>query len=340
MKTVLAPESLEIAGQRFTLRDTMPEDRAGVLALHHQVFGSAVDERWFDWKYVAGRGEGVGLWSGARLVAFCGGTPRQVLCQGDCARFLQIGDVMVSPEWRGVFTRKSPFYYVSERFYRSRLGQEGDFLAGFGFPNQRHLRLAVKSGLSHDAGEVGGMQWLLNRTTPWTWSDLLWRSEALDPHSLSFDSVVDRCWERMRPNCTDGWTGVRDAEYVRWRFIDRPDKSYRFLALRRPWKREPEGIAVLAQPVAAAEALPWLDWVGPRDLLFQAWTMGMRQAHSDGSTGLTTWASPAVAHWLAATRPALVGTVAGVGVPTASAFAASEVASANAWWTGGDTDFL
>ena len=45
MKMVLAPESLDIAGQRFSLRDLAPEDMADVLALHREVFGSRVDTR-------------------------------------------------------------------------------------------------------------------------------------------------------------------------------------------------------------------------------------------------------------------------------------------------------
>ena len=340
MKTVLAPEPLDIASQHFTLRDITAENQKDVLALHHHVFGSSVDARWFDWKYVAGQGEGVGLWNGERLIAFCGGTPREVLYKGAFGRFLQIGDVMVAPEWRGVFARKSPFFYVSERLYRSRLGRDGDFLAGFGFPNQRHLRLAVKTGLSHDAGEVGGLQWLLDRSAPPALPSWQWHSAPLDPGQRSFDIAVDRCWQRMRAGCADGLVGVRDAKYVRWRFVDRPDRRYRFLALRRPWRSEPEGLAVLAQPVAASEPLPWLDWVGPKDLLCEAWALAMRQAHRDGSAGVATWASPAMAHWLVRTRPISMGTVAGVGVPATSALSVSEVGALNAWWTGGDTDFL
>ena len=340
MKTVSAPELLEIAGQRFTLRDITPDDQREVLALHQQVFGSSVDVRWFDWKYAAGQGEGVGLWNGDCLIAFCGGTPREVLYKGIPKRFMQIGDVMVSPEWRGVFGRKSPFFYVSERFYRTRLGDGGDFRAGFGFPNQRHLRLAVKTGLSHDAGEVSGLQWLLDRPAPPALTGWRWRSALLDPRQHSFDVTVDRCWQRMRTGCTDGLIGVRDAKYVRWRFIERPDRPYRFLALRRPWRSEPEGLAVLALPVAASEALPWLDWVGPKELLYEAWAISMQQAHRDGSAGLTSWASPAMADLLARTCPTTIGSVAGVGVPTASGVAAAEIGTLNAWWTGGDTDFL
>lgn len=343
------PHTLRIADASLTLRDLVPGDagdRDDVLALHQQVFGSAADARWYDWKYLHGRGEGVGLWHGAKLVAFCGGTPRQVVCQGVQTPFLQIGDVMVSPAWRGVLTRKSPFFYVSDRLYRSRLGPGKPYAAGFGFPNQRHLRLAVKTGLSHDAGTVAGLQWLLNGAAPLAMAATVrrlgwgWRAQELDPTSPGFDAAVDRCWERMRAGCTANLLGVRDAQYVRWRFVERPDRQYRFIAMRRPWRREPVGIAVVAQPVEPAQALPWLDWVGPQELLCAAWAMGMQQAHCDGAAGLTSWASTPMERVLASTRPAPLGTVAGVGVPTASALSAQQVAGLSSWWTGGDTDFL
>lgn len=347
MKTVLPPESLDIANQRFILRDVLPDDMKDVLALHQQVFGSAADAQWYDWKYLRGQGEGVGLWHNGELVAFCGGTPRQVIHQGGQALFLQIGDVMVSPVWRGVFARKSPFFYVSERLYRSRLGRGNPYAAGFGFPNQRHLRLAVKTGLSHDAGTVAGLQWLLDeahaadkRVRKAWWPGGCWRAELLDPASPGFDALVNRCWARMHATCTAGLVGVRDAPYVRWRFVARPDRQYRFVAMSRPWHREPVGIAVLAQPVAPAQALPWLDWVGPQDLLREAWAASMQQARRDGAAGLTAWASPALEQALASTQPRVLGTVAGVGVPMASALSPAQVSNLNGWWTGGDTDFL
>jgi hypothetical protein len=88
-----------------------------------------------------GGGEGVGAWHDGRLVAHCGGLPRNILHQGILQHDLQIGDVMVAPEWRGILTRHGPFFHVSKKFYDSRLGRKNRFHMGFGFPNARHLRL-------------------------------------------------------------------------------------------------------------------------------------------------------------------------------------------------------
>ena len=214
---------LEIAGTVFTLRDVGPSDCTAVLGLHRRVFGSTVDAAWFDWKYRHGGGEAVGLWQGNELVAHCGGTPRTVLHHGRPARDLQIGDVMVAPEWRGVLRRRGPFYHVSERLYSSRLGPGKNFFAAFGFPNERHLRLAVKMGLSWDGGPVEALSWSGTGALPRLgWS---WRAETLAVDHPEFDRRVNHAWSAMQQEADQYSMGVRDAAYLRWRFARRPDQA-------------------------------------------------------------------------------------------------------------------
>lgn len=331
-------QTLEIAGTVFTLRDVAPSDCTAVLGLHRRVFGSSVNAAWYDWKYQQGGGEAVGLWQGHELVAHCGGTPRSVLHHGRAARDLQIGDVMVAPEWRGVLTRRGPFYHVSERLYSSRLGPGKDFFAAFGFPNERHLRLAVKMGLSWDSGPVEALSWHGHGALPGLgWS---WRAEALAVDHPEFDRRVNRAWSAMQQEASRYSMGVRDAAYLRWRFARRPDHAYRFVQLRRPWKRLPCGVVVLGPAAAAPNYLQWLDWVGPLALLPMACTLARLEAARSGSAGLTTWASPAVARRLADTGVTQRSLAAVLGVPKASDLTEEQVQHLDWWLMAGDTDFL
>lgn len=337
----LEPRTLMLAGQSLLLREATEQDAVQILGLHREVFGSTVDIEWFNWKYVRGRGEGVGLWHDGLLVAFCGGTPRKMwdAASGE-SRYLQIGDVMVAPSWRGVLARNSPFFQVSTGLYSSRLGFGRAFLAGFGFPNARHLRLAVKSGLSWDAGSVDSLFWP-SASTSWRHTAWSWRVQPLDGGDAKFDDTVDRAWAAMRACPVGGAVGVRDAQYLRWRFVDRPDRRYRFLSLRPRWSRAPAGVAVFAQPDAhSSDPLLWLDWVGPAAWLPRACAAGLALAREDGAAGLTAWASPNVATQLAPTSPVRTGQAAGVGIPKASGLSETQVASQHGWWTAGDTDFL
>lgn len=340
MKTVWLPETVEINGQSFVLRDVTEQDANDVLTLHQRVFGSAVDHAWFDWKYMQGHGEGVGLWHAEQLVAFCGGTPRQVWHQGTVRRDLQIGDVMVAPEWRGILTRKGPFYHVCRRFYVSRLGSEREFFAGFGFPNKRHLRLAVKTGLSWDSEVINQLYWTGNdiHSRPAGW---VWQADWLDSTHPAFGKWVDQAWDNMSAQLSGITAGVRDANYWRWRFVQRPDKKYRFLGLRRPWQRRWQGIAVLSA-ATNGHKLPveWLDWVGPLEWMQVACTLAVQRAVAEKAPGLSAWASPWMAQRLATQPPASTTVIAGVGIPKGSSLTEIEVSQLNAWWTGGDTDFL
>jgi hypothetical protein len=331
-------ETLQIGGQPMVLRDVVPSDRDDVLALHQRVFGAPVDAAWFNWKYVQGGGEGVGLWHNGEMIAHCGGVPRKLWHAGALQRDLQIGDVMVAPEWRGILTRRGPFFHVSKRLYDTRLGRGRPFFAGFGFPSARHLQLAVKAGLLWRSGVMTGLQWGAGAPEK-ALSHWRWRVSALQPESPAFDVIVNGAWERMRAQTKTVWVGERDAAYVRWRYLQRPAHDHVFLQLRRPWQRRPLGLAVLAR-VTAGQPAHWLDWLGPPELLAKACAMCRTEAAHLGATGMTAWASQAVLARLSDTGIASQAEVAHIGVPTTSAVAPDLVASLDWWFMGGDTDFL
>lgn len=331
-------EVLLIAGQPMTLRDVKPTDQSEVLALHARVFGGPVDAAWFDWKYRQGGGVGVGLWHQGQLIAHCGGLPRTVWHANTPQQDLQIGDVMVAPEWRGILTRRGPFFHVSKRLYDSRLGAGQRFHTGFGFPSERHLQLAIKAGLLWRSGVMTGLHWgpLEKDQTLSRWR---WHVTPLLPESAHFDRTINQCWGQMRATVPNQLVGERNAAYARWRYTRRPGYVHTFLQLRRPWQRKAAGVAVLGR-ATPGQPLHWLDWIGPPALLPQACTMCRTQAACNGATGLTAWASAAVQQRLANTGIAARSEVAQIGMPTMSDVAADTVTQLDWWFMGGDTDFL
>lgn len=331
-------ETFQIGGQLMVLRDVAPEDRADVLSLHQRVFGAPVDAAWFDWKYRQGGGEAVGLWHNGQMIAHCGGVPRNIWQADTVQRDLQIGDVMVAPEWRGILTRRGPFFHASKRLYDTRLGAGRRFHAGFGFPSARHLQLAVKSGLLWRSGVMTALHWGAHAPDK-NLSRWGWRTSTLQPESPIFDATVNCAWERMRAQTQTMLIGERNAAYVRWRYVHRPAHKYVFLQLRRPWQRNPLGVAVLARVVAGQPA-HWLDWLGAPEMLPQACTMCRAESASMGAAGMTAWASQAVLQQLSNTGIASQSEVAHIGVPTTSAIAPELVLNLDWWFMGGDTDFL
>jgi hypothetical protein len=334
---------LVIGGATMTLRNLDPSDRESLLSLHRSVFGTTVDEDWYRWKYLDGQSEGMGVWHEGTLIAHCGGIPRNVLHQGARARDLQIGDVMVAPEWRGVLTRRGPFFHVCDGMYSSRLGVGKRFKMGFGFPSARHFRLAVKAGLSWDAGSIAQLRWstpLEIGSSGLGLSAWHWRVDTIEPKAPHFDDDIYRAWSAMLRHVQRLSIGERDAGYVRWRYVDRPAYDPIFLKLRRPWSKHPVGVAVMSRPSASDPVSHWLDWIGPPPLMVVACMMCRIEAARQGAAGLTAWASHAVELALADTGVAEKQEAALIGVPLSSDLAECPVTDLNWWFMGGDTDFL
>jgi hypothetical protein len=346
----MSSTQVQVGEFALTLRDVMPGDEEAVTALHTLVFGPAADAAWFAWKYGAateqGQGQAIGVWHDADLIAYCGGLPRTLWQRGERRNGLQIGDVMVHPQWRGILSRRGPFSQVSKTFYDSRLGTEQSraFQLGFGFPNARHLKLAVALGLLHDGGEMECLHWRVDpmgmTSLPWSWK---WHT--LDPSSERFENSVNDAWTVMRASAQALSIGQRDAAYLRWRFAQRPPDvgtpaaaaRYRFFALHRRWSRTCAGVAVMDLRGGSAH---WLDWVGPLSLMPLVSTACRQEAARAGAAEMLTWASPAVAEQLTGTGITQRELCAKIGIPCASDLKPEEVSGLRWWFMGGDTDFL
>ena len=335
----IGPERIEVAGRALLLREVVQSDRAQVLALHQAVFGSNVDASWFEWKYVAGGGLAAGLWEGDELIAFCGGVPRTLRAPGVFVAGLQIGDVMVAPRWRGVLTRHGAFFHVSQGLYGHALGTARRYAWGFGFPSARHMQLALRLGLLHDAGPMHELTWTLPQaalalgTAPP--HDVL---GADDPH---WAAIVDAAWGEMRTAMSTRVFAERTARYVRWRYIERPQAATRLLVVGAGPGAPPAGVLVLAD---SGSRVQWLDWIGPPARLGVALHAGLADAAARGASQLWAWASTEVTQALDAVlpvpaQPARVE-VARIGVPCASELSPARLDDLRWWWLGGDTDFL
>ena len=336
-------ETVEVGDFQLTVRDVRPSDEASVLALHQRVFGPGATASWFAWKYGTaphqGHSEAVGVWHHGDLIAHCAGIPRTLWRSGVRTQGLQIGDVMVDPSWRGILTRRGPFFHASQRLYTSRLGPIGQrpFQLGFGFPNERHMRLAVKSHLAWDGGRLHDLRWSTqgdNGPTRLGWG---WRWEALPRADAGLLEIVDRAWLSMRSEGGARTLGQRDRDYVKWRYLDRPEQPYQLFRLRRAWPSQSVGVAVLK--LQCPQSL-WLDWIGPSSWLATACRASQQEAARFGAQELGAWASTMVADALQDSHLQSNSVTACLGIPTASDLTEHDAEGLGWWLMGGDTDFL
>lgn len=330
------PHEVEIGQAVFQVRDMTAADEEALLGLHLRVFGPGASHAWYQWKYAEGRGLGIGVWHEGNLIAHCGGVPRTLWRHGRPVGGIQIGDVLVAPEWRGMVTRRGPFFQACGRFYAAHVGAENRHAIGYGFPNDRAMRLPVLLKLGWEGGPIRSLDWNVAPgaapLAPWAW-----RWTELDAAHPQFDSVVNAAWERMRAKSSDLVLGERTAPYLRWRFEKRPGRTSSLFALRRPWSRDPVGVAVL--DLSSAQAL-WLDWIGEPGAMGLAIRACLAEAARRGASRLQAWCSPAVVDCLQNSGFEQQSIVASLGIPRASDLTQDEVTGLRWWFMGGDTDFL
>ena len=233
---------------------------------------------------------------------------------------------------------------------------------GFGFPNERHLRLTVKLGIAWRIGEVHELKWHLNADRPapslgWFWqselvsgkgtlSDAPDNTHVSDLHIL--EACVNQSWARMQqdPLSLNYAFGQRNWQQFKWRYLQRPDKRYQFVVLRRPWSSiaNPSsachGIAVLSAPAEMGRPMMWLDWIGPLKLMSTAHRMVMNVAQTQRASCVLSWASAEVEKSLTSTQVDAIATCAAMGVPIASDLTAEQAQNLRWWAMAGDTDFL
>jgi hypothetical protein len=332
-----APDEVDVAGTRLQVRDLAASDGPALLALHRRVFGEGASPEWYRWKYRDGKALGTGVWQQGELIAHCGGLPRTLWRHGRETGGIQIGDVMVAPQWRGILTRRGPFFQACDRFYAAHVGRQAGHDIAYGFPNLRHMKLAVALKLAWDGGAVHALNWRLDGAHPVEFSGWPWRWTELHASQPGFDGVVEGAWARMRARAGDFTLGERGCRYVRWRYCERPGHSSRLFSLRRAWSRQPVGIAVLD---LGGERAQWLDWIGEPAALALASRACVAQARASGASSLVAWATSAVTQLLGGDNPFEQNVTARLGIPIASALNFEEASSTQWWFMGGDTDFL
>ena len=334
-------DSVNVAGIPMQLRDIRQADEQALIALHNLVFETGVNSTWFGWKYIAGQGRGVGLWLNNEMLAFCGGIPRKFCLQNTGHSYLQIGDVMVRPDWRGVLTRHGPFFHVSRSFYSSQIGVDKSFEVGFGFPSARHLRLADHLQLLEQVGEMHELGWHRSAsgsvpapsTRPWGWRCTPFHLDGTDA-----SADVNRCWRQMKADMPDMLVGERDASYLRWRYQQRPEVQHVYFSIKRPWQYQPAGIAVMRY-LEDGESVRWLDWIGKPAELPTAAALCWQALQSAGKKTMLLWASSMVADQLrqvANTHQFVTP----IGAPRESLLTYTTAGHVPWWFMGGDTDFL
>lgn len=197
--------------------------------LFERSFDTGFSAALWQWKYGDGRGHSVVACKNEKPVAHYGGISRDILYFGVPDRALQICDVMVLPQHRSFYSRRSLFFKTAASMLELHTGNTASHLLGFGFPNIKAMHVAERLGLYARTDELLALSYPADGVSAagaWTVSD----SEL----NADTDELVNGLWQQMSCALADGIIGLRDAPYLTYRYTQRPDLHYRFMLLSHP----------------------------------------------------------------------------------------------------------
>ncbi len=317
-----------------------------IRALFAQVFGHPMSEALWRWKYDGGRGRATGTrGDDGSLLAHYGGTARTLICTGEAVQAVQLGDVMVKTEARGILSRQGPFATATQAFLQDHIGTPTGFALGFGFPNARHTRLGEKLGLYTPVGEILELRWKLSSCATPFWKRP-WVTAPIDWGMAGTDARLNALWQALRASAREFVLPQRDADWWRHRFANHPDGAYRCWWVRGRYARRILGAVVLRPAKDAGGDWELLDWLGAMEHMPVLMAAARELAAQGGASVLTSWISQPLVRRL----QDLAAPVDGIRATeqTACPHCVTQRMSAavptgiggQPWWlTGGDTDF-
>ncbi|QOJ20457.1 MAG: GNAT family N-acetyltransferase [Gammaproteobacteria bacterium] len=304
-----------------------------MLDLFKHTFHHDMTPALWHWKYGSNANRAIGVWRENKLVAHYGGIGRTILFFGQPQTAVQIGDVMVNASERGTLTRKGPFFLMAATFLERYIGYNKPYLVGFGFPNERAMKVAERLGLYAEVGQMVEFSWTPLSKRPRI-TTRLYPIVRADDDRMS--TAAEECWRKMAEDLRSDLVGVRDWSYLQHRYLNHPTQRYQLMLVKNRFGGRTRGILVLRYDTLGCEIV---DIIAPLCEIPLLVLHARRLAGINGHDRLFCRITENfAAHFAAAggTKQAL-----DIRIPASIWDAAPSVDSLrNHWWLmSGDTDF-
>ena len=187
--------------------------------LFEESFHTEFDQEQWRWKYEFGNGRCVVARSepGGNIVSHYGGAPREILYFGQPNVAIQVCDVMVLPEIRRHYGKRSLFFNTAATFLEREIGNTVRQLLGFGFPNQKAMKIALRLGLYEKTDDFIELVY----SVPEKPSSAL-QVELANLEDQQQSDAIDGLWQQMATAFGDAIIGIRDSSYLKYRYFQHP----------------------------------------------------------------------------------------------------------------------
>ena len=309
---------------------------AEIAPLFEQSFDTHFDPDIWHWKYGHGRGRAVCVRENETILAHYGGAPRDILYFNAKHKALQICDVMVLPEYRSFVSRDTLFFKTAATLLEQQVGNCAEHLLGFGFPNQRVLKVARRLGLYDTTDRFIEIDYPVDESDT---SRSGYEVEVFSYTNPDAKGLVNTLWKTMAVSFEDKIIGIRDWEYLQYRYFNHP----------LWWRGEYECLQVRCSGTSAVLALAFfkphdggrllMDLIGEVQAFPEVLT-ALRDYLADHSFAMRSRITHAHAHTLSLKASQQYDL--GIEIPC-NVWTKGPAANTlrGAWWlTAGDMDFL
>lgn len=288
---------------RWHTRAVGQQEHATVNALFEHAFDQPLTAAMWRWKYARERGHAMFVCTADDTpIAHYGGWSRAISLQGQKCHALQPMDVLVKREERGILTKKGPMYLGAQALFAAQIGHGKKHVLGFGFPTGRAARLGERLQLYVAGGEVAELRWPCDIAVAKDWAI---SARVMNDWPLAqFMRFADAAWARMAQDFSSAILGIRDGQWLQYRYRSHPQRSYFLLAVRHRLTRQALGVAVLSLHDDGRCEL--LDIVGARDDFNAIVRVARRFARACGKRELYGWFAQANLATLNQTRHAAI----------------------------------
>lgn len=315
---------------RWQCRWATEKDRDALLSLFLSAFGQVMPASLWAWKYAGLCKQGVLAHVNGKVIAYYGGIPRSLWLHGKELPAVQICDVMVAPEMRGILTRRGAFACTAETFLQAKTGANKPYRLAFGFPTGRAARLGEKLGLYARVDTFFEAVW------PSTPAIRLPFWLKVEPLHQSNHAILDKLWQDMRQSLADYVLPQKDADFFRRRYLEHPLNAYNIYLISWRWYNKAVGVVVLRDH-GAEQGLELMDFLGlPNvfDLLLKA---VLNIAGQTNRQRVFSWMTTPIISLLPS--PSAQAEITGVYIDPPALNEMADQLHERWWFLGGDTDF-
>ena len=223
----------------FTIRSYRPEDEQNVLALWKTAFGKEMPISLWNWKYQQnpfGCHMLLCVNDADEPVVMYGGVPYQAQWNGKRVEITQLMDIMSHPDYR----KTGLFIHTGNAFFDTFGGSKHSVML-YGFPGKYHFEIGQKylayQKMASDIAYLSADPAALSENKPSVSSGNIEQRFDID---ASFDSLWKRC------QVSYPFSVIRNADFLRWRFIDHPFNHYEIWGHRMKAEKDLAAYAILS----------------------------------------------------------------------------------------------